>query len=54
MFVCPWKLTLEKFDEKFIDRDEYNAMREQEIITNAKAILEEAYGAEAVEQTVLA
>ncbi len=44
MFVCPWKLTLNKFDSKFITKEEYNAIYEQQIIQQGIAMLEEQYG----------
>ncbi len=30
MFVCPWRLTLKKFDEKFISREDYEALSAQQ------------------------
>ena len=54
MFVCPWALTLKKFDEKFIDRDEYEKAREEEMINRVKANLEANYGREEIEQAIFA
>ncbi len=47
MFVCPWRLTLGKFDEKFIAREDYEALLAQQ-----NAGFEEAENL--TEETVLA
>ena len=41
LFVCPWRFTLKKFDERFVPQEEYESLKNAETVEGDFAVAHE-------------